>query len=141
MAQGDHIRVRRSGYWHHGIDCGDGTVIHYSGEKKNRRNASVTVTSMADFARGRPVELVLHHDADPPEVVMQRAKSRLREARYMLLFNNCEHFAYWCKTGRHKSKQAKRFLVAAGSTALLGFTVALGAGLKAGLRNLRGFAR
>jgi len=27
MARGDHVRVKRRGYWHHGIDCGDGTVI------------------------------------------------------------------------------------------------------------------
>ena len=29
MDKGDHIFVYRRGYSHHGIDCGDGTVIHY----------------------------------------------------------------------------------------------------------------
>ena len=29
----------------------------------------------------------------------------LGEQNYNLLFNNCEHFATWCKTGRHRSGQ------------------------------------
>ena len=36
--------------------------------------------------------------------------SRLGEQRYNLLFNNCEHFAHWCKTGRHRSSQVEDFL-------------------------------
>ena len=31
--------------------------------------------------------------------------SRIGEQKYNLLFNNCEHFANWCKTGRHRSLQ------------------------------------
>ena len=31
--------------------------------------------------------------------------SRIGEQDYNLLFNNCEHFATWCKTGRHRSSQ------------------------------------
>ena len=31
--------------------------------------------------------------------------SRIGEQNYNLLFNNCEHFATWCKTGRHHSAQ------------------------------------
>jgi hypothetical protein len=31
--------------------------------------------------------------------------SRIGEQDYNLLFNNCEHFATWCKTGRHRSGQ------------------------------------
>ena len=29
MAIGDHIFVQCTGYSHHGIDCGDGSVIHF----------------------------------------------------------------------------------------------------------------
>ena len=36
--------------------------------------------------------------------------SRIGEQRYNLLFNNCEHFASWCKTGRHQSGQVESFL-------------------------------
>ncbi len=32
-------------------------------------------------------------------------KAVFREKQYNLLFNNCEHFAYWCKIGEAKSPQ------------------------------------
>jgi hypothetical protein len=35
---------------------------------------------------------------------------RLGEQNYNLLFNNCEHFAHWCKTGRHRSSQVEDWL-------------------------------
>ena len=40
-----------------------------------------------------------------PEETIQRARSRLKEAEYNLITNNCEHFAIWCKTGIHESHQ------------------------------------
>lgn len=40
----------------------------------------------------------------------ERAKSRLGEDKYNLAFNNCEHFAIWCKTGIKESSQVDEFL-------------------------------
>ena len=37
--------------------------------------------------------------------VIARAQSRLGETNYRLFFNNCEHFALWCKTGLAQSQQ------------------------------------
>lgn len=37
----------------------------------------------------------------------QRARSRIGEDRYHLLFNNCEHFAIWSKTNISESYQVK----------------------------------
>ena len=45
-----------------------------------------------------------------PEETIERAKSRLGEEKYMLPFNNCEHFAIWCKTGVHESYQVEQWL-------------------------------
>lgn len=45
-----------------------------------------------------------------PRETVRRAKSRLGEREYNLLFNNCEHFAIWCKTGLSKSYQIERLL-------------------------------
>ncbi len=36
---------------------------------------------------------------------VERAQSRLGEDKYNLAFNNCEHFALWCKTGLKESSQ------------------------------------
>jgi hypothetical protein len=44
------------------------------------------------------------------DVVVRRAESRLGEKKYNLLFNNCEHFATWCKTGIATSRQIQEFV-------------------------------
>ena len=45
-----------------------------------------------------------------PEETIQRARSRLGERKYNLAFNNCEHYALWCKTGIHESHQVNTVL-------------------------------
>lgn len=45
-----------------------------------------------------------------PEETVARARSRLGEEKYALPFNNCEHFAIWCKTGVHESHQVNEWL-------------------------------
>lgn len=40
---------------------------------------------------------------------VERAKSRIGETEYNLAFNNCEHFALWCKTGLKESSQVDEF--------------------------------
>lgn len=107
MARGDHIYVRRVGYRHHGIDCGDGTVIHYSGEVGQKENAAIVRASYERFAKGGRIRIRRYGICDPPDVVVKRAESRLGERGYNLLFNNCEHFAVWCKTGGARSEQVE----------------------------------
>ncbi|WP_052507604.1 lecithin retinol acyltransferase family protein [Desulfonatronovibrio magnus] len=108
MAKGDHIYVFRAGYTHHGIDCGDGTVIHYSGDLSSKRGASVRRISMREFAGTRKVHTKYHCSSNDSETTVRRAQSRLGESRYNLLKNNCEHFATWCKNGKAESTQVKR---------------------------------
>ena len=45
-----------------------------------------------------------------PQETIERAKSRLGERGYDLLFDNCEHFAIWCKTGLSRSTQIERVI-------------------------------
>lgn len=108
MARGDQIYVMRplinmeGAYEHHGIDCGDGTVIHYY---KGGEEAVIARTSFETFARGNPVFVKPYAVSYVPDVVVARAESRLGERQYQLLTNNCEHFATWCKIGRNESRQ------------------------------------
>lgn len=112
MARGDQIYVIRPFfnldglYEHHGIDCGDGTVIHYS---KQEDEATVKRTSMREFTWGKPVYIRRYPAHYIAETTLRRAESRLGEREYNLLFNNCEHFATWCKTGISDSKQIREF--------------------------------
>ena len=109
MARGEQVYVMRDvvgvPYQHHGIDCGDGTVIHY----RKVGTATVTRTSTDAFAQGQPVYVLARSVAFIPDVVVERAESRLGEQRYNLFFNNCEHFANWCKTGDSVSPQLSGF--------------------------------
>jgi Lecithin retinol acyltransferase len=122
MAQADHIYVNRTGYVHHGIDCGDETVIHYDGEK-------ISKIPVADFGDGEQYFVKFYGNCDRGDVVIQRAKSRLGESKYNLLFNNCEHFATWCKNGLSESEQVKNVGAWAGGVSIGGVTVAAGLGI------------
>jgi hypothetical protein len=111
MARGDQIYVYREFlnlqgvYEHHGIDCGDGTVIHY-----RKPSETVECTSLATFSKGNKVYVKNYTTNFIPDVVVQRAKSKLGEKKYNLLSNNCEHFATWCKTGITDSRQIRDFI-------------------------------
>ena len=113
MAKGDLIYVYRNlGNWdglyqHYGIDCGEGTVIHY-----RKPSETIERTSLETFSRGNPIYVAKYSDGFSyiPDVVVARAESRLGEHKYNLLFNNCEHFASWCKTGISDSKQIRNFV-------------------------------
>ena len=115
MAKGDCIYAYRNLgqleglYKHYGIDCGDGTVIHY-----RKPGETIERTSLETFSRGKPIYKAEYSDGFGyiPDVVVERAKSRLGENDYNLLFNNCEHFANWCKTGISDSKQVRNYLPA-----------------------------
>jgi hypothetical protein len=118
MARGDHFFVwrqsRRVPFQHHGIDLGDGSVVHFSdgrqgiagpgGEHKNfevQRTPIEVVTS-----RGRDqLHVVSHSNPLPPDEVADRAISQVGRRGYHLLFDNCEHFAMWCVVGRDESRQ------------------------------------
>jgi hypothetical protein len=68
-------------------------------------------------------------------VSVHRALGRLGEQRYNLIFNNCEHFAHWCKTGRHRSAQVEGWLQT-GSLGALALGQMVPAALLAGVRLL-----
>lgn len=118
MAKADHIHVRRrAGYTHHGIDCGDGTVIHYSGEPLQKSSAVVCRTDMETFLKGGRLQIRSYSCCDNADAVISRAKSRLGQRDYALLSNNCEHFAEWCKTGCSQSEQVDSAKAAGKGTA------------------------
>jgi hypothetical protein len=112
MTLGDQVYAMREVagvpgvYEHHGIDCGDDTVIHYY---KGGEVATVTRTPKELFARGGAIFVKPQTVTFLPHIVVERAASRLGEQRYDLLTNNCEHFANWCKTGRHECLQLAGF--------------------------------
>jgi hypothetical protein len=126
MARGEHVRVSRGLYDHHGIDCGDGFVIEYSGGLFD--SGPVRRVFIADFAEGSRIEW-MHDETLPLEEVARRAESRLGEDNYSLTSNNCEHLAEWAATGEARSPQVEnRTPVAVGVASYAAVSVLTGAG-------------
>lgn len=102
MKRGDHIYIyyvtQGINYTHHGIYSGNNKVIHYY-------KREIKLTSLCKFGKKSKIHIKKYKKYAPASFVIKRAKYRIGEKLYNPIFNNCEHFAYWCKTGKHKSKQ------------------------------------
>lgn len=136
-------------YQHHGIDVGDGTVVH--ARPHDFRNpfggGRVVRTSLTQFAEGRNVRVRNEPPAAfPPEAIVERALAHVDREGYHLVVDNCEHFTTWCATGRRESRQvdivmgriaagASRVaaVVAARSAARVAVRTATGTAARAGL--------
>ncbi len=110
MAQGDHLSVWRGWYTHHAIDLGDGYVVQYGRGVSEGVGATVQVSSYETFSKGRPIEVVASPASYAAQEVVLRALSCVGERDYHILWNNCEHFVTWCRSGKRESQQADRFM-------------------------------
>ncbi|MFC5175246.1 lecithin retinol acyltransferase family protein [Nocardioides taihuensis] len=126
MSRGDHLFVRRGRrYSHHGIDCGDGTVIHFSGGRRPGRR--VERTTLADFTGTSELRVRVHRNRLPADEVVANAESRPGSQDYHLVRNNCEHLATWASTGSSGSRQVRGWALAApGAFASVGVADAAG---------------
>lgn len=146
MAAGDHIRVKRAfgAYYHHGIDAGNGTVIHFSGEPAQHEAAYVCRTPLDEFLKGGEMELVKYHDDTallPPSETIARAEEQMGKRGYRLFRNNCEHFATYCRTGVSYSKQVQKFVIGAGMVFLAAGASVVGAYIRRKISGGKGAIR
>ncbi|PHY02556.1 MAG: hypothetical protein CK530_05610 [Planctomycetaceae bacterium] len=162
MACGDRLRVERRfagatvAYMHHGIDIGDGTVVHARPHDRSRLLAGgcVVRTSLAEFADGG----VVWKTDEPPAIfsgatIAARSLAHVGRNGYCPVVDNCEHFATWCASGERSSRQVEIVLarisgvvtrtaaavsarVAAGTIEQIVVRTALGTSLRVGLRTI-----
>ncbi|MDR2198202.1 MAG: lecithin retinol acyltransferase family protein [Deltaproteobacteria bacterium] len=106
----DHLAVDRGDYDHHGIYAGKNMVIHYTELTEGDNKGIVGITSLEEFLDGsRTLNKVIHENPKfEPDIVIKRAKSRIGEADYNLIFNNCEHFCNWCIEDKAYSTQVRK---------------------------------
>lgn len=107
MATGDHLVTKRTAYWHHGIDAGDGTVVHFT--DRNAAVPEIIRGPAREFSDGDPVAVIVYSSRlFGYREAVERACSKVGSGRgeYDLFDNNCEHFASWCVTGKATSSQA-----------------------------------
>jgi len=110
MATGDHLVISYVGYTHHGIDIGDGTVVHLC------KTGEIRQVRFEEFCDGRVVWIREYDQVYSATLVIARALEGVGNSQYCLISANCEHFATWCKTGVWNSAQVRfvqRQLIAA----------------------------
>lgn len=124
IVPGDIVLCKRSGYEHYGVYIGRKKIIHFESSVWEKINGKprITETTIANFKGEntlftiRPEYLLsLFQDYGlfeegkykfySPSETVRRAKSKLGTEGYNLLWNNCEHFVLWCKTGLATSSQ------------------------------------
>jgi hypothetical protein len=109
------IYADRIAYRHYGIYAGDNKVIHFAPVNGDfGAQAAVRETSLARFAKGNKVS-ACHFSSESghiysPDETVCRARSQIGQGGYNLVFNNCEHFARWCKTGSRESRQVSNVM-------------------------------
>ena len=131
MARGDHFfvwrRHRGIPFQHHGVDLGDGTVIHFT---DGQQGIAGPGGSTAGFEiRQTPIGVVTDDGQNEIHIiehsrrlnanhVIRRAKGQVGRRGYDLVFDNCEHFACWCVVGRSESRQVTAVCQRAGAASV-----------------------
>jgi hypothetical protein len=114
LKRGDIIGISRGVYEHFGIYFGYDQVIHYTSLNPNAsaKDNKIIKTTMSNFLRGTDYIFIVHDDLwskifkpYSAQETIERAKSLIGQEDYSLFFNNCEHFAFWCKLGVKKCTQ------------------------------------
>ena len=122
-------------YRHFGIYIGYGKVIHFAPPNGDfdADKALIRETTLEHFCEGsdiyemdfskeykscrlwRYIVNSSDYELQTPKKTVARAKAMLGkkgvdDKGYDLVFNNCEHFALWCKTNVAESKQANKII-------------------------------
>ena len=113
---GDVIRVRIGSFCHYGIYVSDEEVIQFGlppvgGLPSGGDDIRVIATDIDTFSCGKIVEVGVPERAGgerrrrfSAEKTIALARARLGEGGYSILHNNCEHFAWECAFGIHRSE-------------------------------------
>ena len=117
--KGDHIRVKRQLYYHHGIYVSDNEVIHFSGRNSDSildwENCEIIVTTLREFLNGGRLEVRRYLKCEKckindEEYIVKKAKYYIGKKGYNLFTNNCEHFANYCTMDKKISEQVDKFV-------------------------------
>ena len=105
-------------------DASDFFILNFPDEAgKATKSVGIPVASVLgapSFPYGRDGSWILdllrkiNYTRYSADEIVSRARSKLGEDSYSLLFNNCEHFAIWCATNVKESQQIQKLLEVSG---------------------------
>lgn len=108
---GDIIRVKiKDDIYHYGIYESDMVVIQFGlasdAFKRDAKEIKVLTTSIKEFLNGKFLEVREYSffekiKKNKPNIVIEKAKSRIGEEGYDLINNNCLHFVNECVFNKH----------------------------------------
>ncbi|MDX1708431.1 MAG: lecithin retinol acyltransferase family protein [Desulfobacterales bacterium] len=112
LIAGDHIYVKRKGYFysHHGIYAGNGRVLHFRGAVQEKKDPTVILSDVDTFLKNGRLQRRTYKQRLPHAQSVKIARAHLAQKGYSLVFNNCEHFATYCATGKKKSPQVSKII-------------------------------
>jgi hypothetical protein len=134
---GDHLRVWRGYFWHHGIYVGEDRIVQFGGGIFDKRHACVEEVCLEEFLRGGRAEVVPEEQkwigmwgirtwrlppALPPDEIVRRARwlaDKRYQGSYNLMGRNCETIALWCMCNFAESLQRQRFQSVNASVAVI----------------------
>jgi phosphopantetheinyl transferase len=112
---GDMVRVKLGNIYHYGIFVSEDEVIQFGLAPSLRptvKNTDIEVLSsdIDTFLAGGFLEVAEFERAEKkknraPKAVVAYARERIGQKGYDILYNNCEHFAYDCVTGKKYCSQ------------------------------------
>ena len=103
---GDIVRVKVSFYYHYGIFVSESEVIQFGlpdNVTQRAEDVRVLATDVGTFLNGGDIEVGITKTRHSPQKTVELARSRIGEAGYDILHNNCEHFATECALGKSQS--------------------------------------
>ena len=139
---GDVLSVNRGIYKHYGVYVGNDTVVHFSGGEGfelSTKRACIRKTSLENFRKNDEIQIETRccESYSRKETVMRALGAvGTEKGKYALPWNNCEHFANWCRYGEKRSSQVEQFVSKVGGLGLLAAGVLLVGCLKDELEDL-----
>ena len=139
---GDVLSVNRGIYKHYGVYVGNDTVVHFSGGEGfelSAKRACIRKTSLENFQKNDEIQIETRccESYSRKETVMRALGAvGTEKGKYALPWNNCEHFANWCRYGEKRSSQVEQFVNKVGGLGLLAAGVLLVGCLKDELEDL-----
>ena len=112
---GDMVRVKSGHIYHYGVFVSESEIIQFGLAPTARMgvkdcDVAVCVSNETTFLHGGIMERAVLNEREissrvPCEKTVEKARSRIGEKGYNILYNNCEHFAYECVMGVKKCTQ------------------------------------